>query len=48
MYLRSYTDFNLLNSFKLYPALSDYAKPSRGLATYNDAMFLRFWYETSF
>ena len=41
-------DFNLLNSFKLYPALSDYAKPSRGLATYNDAMFLRFWYETSF
>lgn len=41
-------DLNLLNSFKLYPALSNYGKPSRGLATYNDALFLRFWYETSF
>ena len=41
-------DINLLNSFKLFSPLSSYGKPSRGLATYNDDMFLRFWYETSF
>lgn len=39
---------NILNSFKLYPPLSKYGKPSRGLATYNDNKFLRYWYEVSF
>ena len=41
-------DIHLLNSFNLFSPLSNYGKPSRGLATYNDDIFLRFWFETSF
>ena len=41
-------DIHLLNSFNLFSPLSKYGKPSRGLATYNDDIFLRFWFETSF
>ena len=41
-------NYNILNSFKLYHPLSKYGKPSRGLATYNDNKFLRYWYEVSF
>ena len=41
-------DENLIKSFERYPSLDKYAKPSRGLATYNDNIFLRYWFEPSF
>ena len=41
-------DEYIIDSFNKYPPLSEYAKPSRGLATFNDNKFLRFWFETNF
>ena len=41
-------DKYLIDSFNKYPPLSKYAKPSRGLSTFNDNKFLRFWFEPTF
>ena len=41
-------DEYLIDSFNKYPPLSKYAKPSRGLSTFNDNKFLRFWFEPTF
>ena len=41
-------DEYLIDSFNKYPPLSKYAKPSRGLSTFNDNKFLRFWFEPNF
>lgn len=41
-------DKYLIDSFNKYPHLSKYAKPSRGLSTFNDNKFLRFWFEPTF
>ena len=41
-------DKYLIDSFNKYPPLSKYAKPSRGLSTFNDNKFLRFWFEPAF
>lgn len=38
---------NLRNSFKKFPALSEFAKPRQGLATSDNNRFLKLWHEIS-